>query len=123
MIAMPSNRHPPADAAEVLAFLKQVMNGEPIQAALKKNAEQPEAVFPTLDQRLRATLTLLSKIETMQKQLTDQADAETQFTFTAKDIEDMRAAMLGKLAGLAAGVEKKRSPRRPRTGGSGAAPA
>jgi hypothetical protein len=118
---MPSNRHPPADAEDILAFLKQVMNGEPIQAALKKNAEQPEPVFPTLDQRLRATLTLLSKLDAMQKHITDQADGETQFTFTAKDIEDMRAVMLGKLAGLAASGEKKRSPRKPRTSRSGGA--
>ena len=118
---MSSTRRSPADAAEVLAFLQQVMNGEPIQAALRKNAEYAEPVFPTLDQRLRATLTLLNKLDVMQKQLTDTADAETQFTFTAKDIEEMRAAMLGKLAGLAAPTEKKRSPRKPRAGRSGAA--
>ena len=119
---MSSKRRPPDGAEDILAFLKQVMNGEPIQAALKKNAEQSEPVYPTLDQRLRATLTLLNKLDAMQKQLTDTADAETQFTFTAKDIEDMRAVMLGKLAGLAATERKKRSPRKPRPGGGDASP-
>jgi hypothetical protein len=117
-IVMPSTRHPPADAAELLAFLMQVIHGEPIPAAQKKNAEVSEPVYPTLDQRLRAMTLLMSKLDAMQKQITDQANADTTFSFTAKDIEDMRAAMLGKLGGLAAARDKKRAPRKPRSGGS-----
>jgi hypothetical protein len=117
---MLSPRHPPADADDILLFLKQVMKGEAVHAALDKNASHTEAVFPTLDQRLRATLTLLGKLDTMQKHLTDETDAGSTYTFTAKDIEDMRAAMLGKLAGLAAPERKKRGARKPRTGGGDA---
>ncbi len=87
---------PPDDTCrlvdDVYAFLTRIIHGEPV--------EQSEAVegtqVPTVEQRIRAALAMLGKLETMSKKATKDG-VEALITLTPEDIDALRRQMQRKL--------------------------
>jgi hypothetical protein len=93
----PMTSHAPRATAtldELLLFLGDIVRGQPV------DIPETGLVHPTLEQRLKVALSLLTKVDSMEKKPDTSANPQS-LTFTPDDIRTLRDTMLQKLAALA----------------------